>query len=87
MGLFLVLASVLVVSMVSVSIQASENPKRSTEIIVPYTQYEWWLIRWSTNQPECQILTDHEGLPNGDDVYVYCGEDLYEEWFETEILP
>jgi len=86
-GLFLVLASVLVVTMMSVSIQASENPKRSTEIIVPYIQYEWWLIRWSTNQPECQILTDHEGLPNGDDMYVYCGDDLYEEWFETESCP
>lgn len=87
MGLFVVLAGVVLVSMLTVSIQASEKPQRSTEIIVPYIQYEWWLIRWSTNQPECQILTDHEGLPNSDDVYIYCGEDLYEEWFETETCP
>jgi len=78
---------VLIISFMAVSIQASENPKRSTEIIIPYTQYEWWLIRWSTNLPECQVFTDHEGLPNGDDVYIYCGEDLYEEWFETETCP
>lgn len=86
-GLFLVFATVLIISTVAVSIQASEDPKRSTEIIVPYTQYEWWLIRWTTNHPECQILTDHEGLPNGDDVFMYCGEDLYEEWYETETCP
>jgi hypothetical protein len=86
-GLLSVLTGVLLISAMAVSIQASENPKRSTEIIVPYTQYEWWLLRWSTNQPECQIFTDHEGLPNGDDVYASCGQDLYEEWFETETCP
>ena len=86
-GLFLVLASVLVFSMVAASIQASEKPSRSTEIIVPYDQYEWWLIRWSTNQPECQIFTDHDGLPNADDVLIHCGEDLYETWYETETCP
>jgi len=86
-GLLIVLLIVMVVSMFSASIQASENRKRTTEIIVPFTQYEWWLIRWSTNQPECRILTDHEGLPNGDDVLIYCGDDLYEEWFETETCP
>jgi len=86
-GLFFVLASVLLISLVSTSIHATEKPHRTTEIIVPYTEYEWWLIRWSNNQPACSILTDHEGLPNGDDIFVYCGEDLYDEWFETETCP
>ena len=86
MGLFLLL-TILFFLMMSASIQASEKPQRSTEIIVPFTEYEWWLIRWSSNQPECQIFTDHEGLPNEDDVYIYCGEDLYEEWFETDSCP
>ncbi len=86
-GLFIVLAGVLLIAMMAVTIQASEKPSRSTEIIIPYTQYEWWLIRWSTNQPECQILTDHEGLPNGDDVFVYCGKPLYDAWFDTETCP
>ena len=87
MGLLLVLGSVLLISALAVSIQASEKPQRSTEIIVSYTQSEWWLIRWSTNQPECQIITDHEGLPNGDDVFIYCGEKLYKQWFATETCP
>ncbi len=87
MGLFLMLASVLIISMVAVSIPASEKPSGSTEIIVPYTEHEGWLIRWSTNQPECQIFTDHEGLPTGDDIYVYCGKDIYKEWFETDTCP
>jgi hypothetical protein len=86
-GLFVAITGVLFVSVMAAAIQASENPKRTTEIIVPYTEYEWWLIRWSTNQPECRILTDHEGLPNGDDVYIYCGKSLYEEWFKTETCP
>ena len=87
MGLVIMLTGVVLVSFLAMNIQASEKPQRSTEIIVPYIQYEWWLIRWSTNQPECQIFTDHEGLPNASDVYIYCEEDLYEEWFETATCP
>ncbi len=87
MGLFFALAGVLAVGLMGVSSRAEEKPSRSTEIVVPYIQYEWWLIRWSDNQPQCQIFTDHEGLPTGDEVYVYCGEDLYEDWFETETCP
>jgi hypothetical protein len=63
---------------------ATERPERHTEIIVPYTEYEWWLISWSDNQAKCSILVDHEGLPTDDDVYVYCGKELYEDWYETE---
>ena len=63
---------------------ADEIPERQTEIIIPYTETEWWLMRWSNNALECRIFTDHEGLPNDDDVYIYCGEDLYEDWQEME---
>jgi hypothetical protein len=86
-GISLIFFIVIIISFFSVNIQASENPTRLTEIIVPYSEHEWWLIRWSTNQPECRILTDHEGLPNADDVFIYCGEDLYDEWFETQMCP
>lgn len=87
MGLFLALAAVLLAALMGVTSRAEEKPSRSTEITVPYTQYEWWLIRWSNNQPQCQIFTDHEGLPTGDEVFVACGEDLYDEWFETDTCP
>ena len=66
---------------------ATELPNRQTEIVVAYTEYEWWLIRWSNNNAECRILIDHEGLPNGDDVYVYCGDSLFQEWLDTEACP
>ena len=84
-GLFILL-TLEFVSTLSGSIHASEKPQRSTEIIVPFIEYEWWLIRWSSNQPECRILTDHEGLPNGDDVYIYCGEDVNYTSINTRIL-
>ena len=94
MRIFLRLISILLIAAViwglvtlTIDGSADESPIRQTEIIVPYTEYEWWLIRWSTNQPECIIITDHEGLPNGDDIYVYCGNSLYAEWFSTEACP
>jgi hypothetical protein len=66
---------------------AMEDSGRQTDLVIPFTQYEWWLIRWANNEIECQILTDHEGLPTGDDVFVYCGETLYEDWVETDACP
>ena len=86
-GLFFALAIVLVAAILGTSIHAAEKPNRSTEIIISYTQYEWWLIRWSDNQPQCRIFTEHEGLPTSDDVFIYCGEDLYDAWYETETCP
>jgi hypothetical protein len=62
---------------------AVDPPARQTEIIVPYVEYEWWLMRWATNTYECPIIVDHEGLPTSDDIYVFCGSTLYNEWLET----
>lgn len=61
----------------------TQAPERRTTITVSYNQYEWWLIRWSDNEILCRILTDHEGLPSGHDVLVYCGNDLYTQWEQT----
>jgi len=63
---------------------ASDTQKRQTEITVPYHENEWWLMRWSDNSNLCQIITDHEGLPNLDDILVYCGFESYQEWLETK---
>jgi hypothetical protein len=63
---------------------AVDPPTRQTEIIIPYTEYEWWLMRWSNNSYECQILVDHEGLPYPNDIFVQCGDSLYQEWLDTE---
>jgi hypothetical protein len=61
----------------------TQAPERRTTITVSYNQYEWWLIRWSDNEILCRILTDHEGLPTGHDVLVYCGNNLYTQWEQT----
>ncbi len=62
---------------------AVDPTSRQTEITIPYIEYEWWLMRWSNNSHECQILVDHEGLPYPDDLFVQCGDSLYQEWLDT----
>jgi hypothetical protein len=41
------------------------------------------LIRWKDNQIVCQIFTDHENLPTGQEVFSACGKDIYNEWVKT----
>lgn len=62
---------------------SAEDLARQTTIIVPYTEYEWWLIRWSDNQIQCRILVDHEGLPTYDEVLKSCGATYAEDWLDT----
>lgn len=62
---------------------AAQNPERQTNLIVSYTQYEWWLISWETNEILCTILVDHDGLPSQDEVAKYCGVDLAAQWQNT----
>ena len=62
---------------------AAQAPDRRTTIVIQYTQYEWWLISWTDNEILCRILVDHDGLPTGDEVLQYCGEDLYTQWEST----
>jgi hypothetical protein len=52
--------------------------------VVDYTKYFWWLIRWGEDDVECKIKVDHEGLPTPGDIYVDCGEDIYEKWVDQE---
>ncbi len=66
---------------------AAEKPVRNTNITVPYVQHEWWMLSWSDNELQCQIFTDHDGLPTGDDVFVYCGNNLYTKWSKTDACP
>lgn len=62
---------------------SAQETTRQTTIVVQYTEYEWWLIRWSDNQIVCQIYIDHEGLPTIQEVFYSCGEELGEEWQDT----
>ena len=59
---------------------APPGPDRFSVVTVDYTKYSWWLRRWGEDDVECKIKVDHEGLPTPGDIYVDCGEEIYEKW-------
>lgn len=61
----------------------SGEQKRQTTIIIPYTRYTWWVVRWFDNEPLCSLVTNHEGWPTGDDIYTACGKVIYGLWATT----
>ena len=64
-----------------------DPPERKAEIIVTFTQYQWWLTYWASNQAPCGIFIEHEGLPTNLEVLAACEEDLYEAWLSTPPCP
>jgi hypothetical protein len=62
---------------------AAQSSTRVTTLLVPYTEYQWWLIRWETNEILCQFSTDHEGLPTLNNIGHSCGSDLATAWSNT----
>lgn len=56
------------------------GPDRFSVVTVNYTKYTWWMIRWGEHDHECELVVDHEGMPTPDDVYVDCGQTLYDKW-------
>ena len=56
------------------------GPDRYSVTVVDYTKYIWWMFYTGEDDVECKIVVDHEGLPTPGEVYVDCGEDLYEKW-------
>ena len=71
--------------------QAPPGPDRYSVITVDYTIYYWWMIRWGEDDVECKLQVDHEGLPTPGDIYVDCGEAIYDKWITqkpcTEVNP
>jgi hypothetical protein len=64
--------------------QTPPGPDRFSVTTVDYTKYFWWVIRWGEDDHECEVEIDHEGLPTPGDIFVDCGEDIYEEWIEQK---
>lgn len=62
---------------------STKEPVRQAEVVISYTQYLWWLIRWSDNKTLCEIIIDHEGLPTNQEIYKYCGQAIYNQWIAT----
>src|SRR5512147_3004796 len=81
--LFLSLLILLGVSIQPVRKVDAQNPERKTTIVMSYTEYQWWLLSWETNEILCQILVDHEGLPTVEEVAKTCGADLANQWQST----
>ena len=63
---------------------APPGPDRYAVTTVDYTKYFWWMIHWNETEVECAIEVDHEGMPTPGDIYVDCGEPLYEKWVNQE---
>jgi len=61
----------------------ADDQGRQTTIVVSYTEYEWWLLRWQDNEFLCSILIDHEGLPTPEEVLKSCGANLQAQWLNT----
>ena len=64
--------------------QSPPGPDRYAVTVVDYTKFYWWMVPWGKNQVECNIEVDHEGLPTPGDIYVDCGEDVYDKWVEQQ---
>ncbi|HMD88996.1 MAG TPA: hypothetical protein VKF38_07515 [Anaerolineaceae bacterium] len=62
----------------------SPTPARQANLFIDYTVYEWWLLSWQTNQAMCQIFIEHPGLPTNDEIYTFCGGDLFNQWISTK---
>ncbi len=60
------------------------GPDRYSVTVVDYTKYIWWMFYLGEDDVECKIVTDHEGLPTPGDIFVDCGEDLYEKWIKQK---
>ncbi|MEJ5201955.1 MAG: hypothetical protein WHV66_06935, partial [Anaerolineales bacterium] len=57
---------------------------RHASFVIDVDFYTWWLIRWKNNSTVCEIVIDHPEFPTGDEILKACGEDLYEDWFDTQ---
>ena len=62
---------------------SAQSSTRATTILVPYIEYEWWLLSWSGSQFLCQVLVDHEGMPTISEVSQSCGADYANAWTST----
>ena len=61
------------------------GPDRFSVTTVDYTKYFWWMIRWGEEDVVCKIVIGHEGMPTPGDVFVDCGEDIYDKWVKQKL--
>ena len=61
-------------------VRAEGDPRRQEIIIIPYIEYDWWLVHWQNNNLACEIKVDHAGEPIGTEIYRQCGNKIYDLW-------
>ena len=61
------------------------GPDRFKAIVVNYTTYAWYMATFRGNHLVCKIVIEYEGLPNLEDVYADCGQELADEWVAQPI--
>lgn len=85
LGLFLALAGSAFASIqrgVAAPSYDPPGPDRFTVTTIDYTKYSWWLIEWDQSDVICKLEVDHDGLPTPGDIYVDCGERIYNIWVD-----
>jgi hypothetical protein len=61
-----------------------EGGDRTKTTTVEVTEYSWWLVGWADNEIVCDVIIDHEGLPWGDEIFLECGEDVFDDWKDSD---
>ncbi len=61
-----------------------EVPDRVEKTTINVTEHSWWLVQWSDNEVVCEVVVDHDALPKLWEVYDACGEDVFEQWQESD---
>ena len=86
LSLLLAIAGTVIASVPRAAAQTSDpsGPDRFSVTIVDYTKYIWYMFYNGEDDVECKLAIDHEGLPTPGEVYMDCGEDLYEKWVNQE---
>lgn len=79
--------TLLVVLIHPARVLAEGDPRRQEFIIIPYTEYDWWLVHWQNNNLACEIKVDHEGEPTGAEIYRQCGNKIYDLWRISDPCP
>jgi hypothetical protein len=59
------------------------GPDRYKVVTVDYVAYIWWLTAWDDNDVACEIVVEHEGVPDANEVYNACGKTVFDEWIKA----
>ena len=65
---------------------APSGPNRFQAVLLDITEYEWWMVPWGDENVVCAFYTDHEGLPDREDIKIGCGKEIKNQFKEKNEL-